>query len=63
MTRRSERWLAEQEAAVLEAVYELQSPPEPEDWRQWIMLEPDAVRALSSRLRSASSQPNRTTRG
>ena len=63
MTRRSERWLAEQEVAVLEATYELQSPPEPEEWRRWIVLEPDAVRALSSRLRSASSHRNRTTLG
>jgi hypothetical protein len=55
MSRRAERWVAEQEVAVLEAMYERQSPPEPEDRQQPIRLEPQTVRVLKSRPRSDRS--------
>jgi hypothetical protein len=63
MSRRAEHWLAEQEVAVLEAIYELQSPTERDDWRQPIRLEAQNVRALKSRLPSDPSQPNRAFTG
>ena len=61
MSRRAERWVAEQEVAVLEAMYERQSPPEREDRQQPIRLEPQTIRVLKSRLRSDPSQPDRAS--
>jgi hypothetical protein len=55
MSRRAERWVAEQEVAVLEAMYERRSPPEHEDRQQPIRLEPETVRVLKSRPRSDRS--------
>jgi hypothetical protein len=51
MSRRAERWLAGQEVALLEAIYQLDSPPEPLDWRQPTRLEAQTVRVLKSRFR------------
>ena len=45
MSRRAERWVAEQEIAVLEAMYERQSPPEPQDRHPPIRLEPQTVKS------------------
>jgi hypothetical protein len=59
MSRRAQDWLAEQEVALLEAIYELQSPPESEDRGQPIRLETQKVRAVRSRPPSDPSQPNR----
>ena len=63
MSRRAEHWLAEQEVALLEAIYQLESPPEREDPRQPIRLEMQTVRVVKSRLRSDPSQPDRTITG
>jgi hypothetical protein len=43
MSRRAEHWLAEQEVALLEAIYELESPPEPEHRQQPMRLEEQKV--------------------
>jgi hypothetical protein len=50
MSRRAEYWLAEQEVALLEALYELESPPEPFDRRRSTTLEAQTVRVLKSRF-------------
>jgi hypothetical protein len=50
MSRRAEYWLAEQEVALLEAIHQLESPPEPVDRRQPTRLEAQTVRVLKSRL-------------
>ena len=50
MSRRAEYWLAEQEVALLEAIYQLDSPPEPVDRRQPTRLEAQTVRVLKSRF-------------
>jgi hypothetical protein len=50
MSRGAEDWLAEQEVALLAAIYELESPAEPVDRRQPTRLEAQAVRVLKSRL-------------
>ena len=50
MSRRAEHWLAEQEVALLEAIYELESPPELVDQRQPTTLEAQPVRVLKSRF-------------
>ena len=39
MSREAERWLAEQEKALLETIHELDSPPEPEEAERSIRLE------------------------
>jgi hypothetical protein len=44
MSRRAELWIAEQEVALLEAMYQLPSPPEPEDRRQPISLKAQSAR-------------------
>ena len=49
MSRRAEDWLAEQEVALLEAIYHVESPPEPVDRRQPTRLEAQTVRVLKSR--------------
>ena len=49
MRSRAEDWLAEQEVALLEALYQLESPPEPVDRRQ-PTLEAQTVRVLKSRF-------------
>jgi hypothetical protein len=51
MSRRAEHWVAEQEVALLEAIYQLESPSEPEDRQQPIRLEAQRVRAPKPRLR------------
>jgi hypothetical protein len=48
MSRRAEDWLAEQEVALLEAIYQLESPPESVDRRQPTR-EAQTVRVLKSR--------------
>jgi hypothetical protein len=48
MSHRAEHWLAEQEVVLLEAIYQLESPPEPLD-RQPPRLEEQAVRVLKPR--------------
>jgi hypothetical protein len=58
MSRRAEHWLAEQEVALLDAIYQLESPPEAVDRRQRTRLEAQTVRVLRSRL--ASDPQNRT---
>ena len=63
MSRRAEHWLAEQEVALLEARYELESPPEREDPRPPIRLEAQTVPVVKSRRRTAPSQANRTIGG
>jgi hypothetical protein len=50
MSRRAEDWLTEQEVALLEAIYQLESPPEPVDRRQPTRLEAQTVRVLKSRF-------------
>lgn len=50
MSRRAEHWLAEQEVALLEATYQLESPPETVERRQPTRLEEQTVRVLRSRL-------------
>jgi hypothetical protein len=50
MSRRAEHWLAEQEVALLEAIYELESPPKPLDRRRPTRLEAQTVRVLKSRF-------------
>jgi len=50
MSRRAEQWLAEQEVALLEAIYQETSPPEPVDPRQPTRLEAQTVRVLKSRF-------------
>jgi hypothetical protein len=62
MHRRAERWLAEQEVALLEAIYQLESPPDREDPRKPIRVERQTVRVVKSRRRSDPSQPTRTIR-
>jgi hypothetical protein len=52
MSRNAERWLAEHEIAMLEAIYELESPPGPEDWR-----EPFPPRAQNLRRPNSPSNP------
>lgn len=63
MSRRAEHWLAEQEVALLEAIYQVESSPEREDRAQPIRLDAQTVRVLKSRQRSDPSQPNRTITG
>ena len=63
MSRSAEQWIAEQEVALLEAIYQLESPPEREDPRQPIRLEMQTGRIVKSRLRSDPSQPDRTITG
>ena len=50
MRSRAEDWLAEQEVALLAAIYQLEPLPEPVDRRQPTRLEAQAVRVLKSRL-------------
>jgi hypothetical protein len=50
MSRRAEHWLAEQEVAQLEAIFQLESPPEPVDRQQPTTLEAQTVRVLKSRF-------------
>jgi hypothetical protein len=49
MKRRAEHWLAEQEVALLEAIYELESPPEPIDGRRPARLQARTVRVAKPR--------------
>ena len=49
MSRRAEHWLAEQEVALLEALYELDSP-QPVDRRQPTSLKAQTVRVSKSRF-------------
>jgi hypothetical protein len=49
MSRRAEDWLTEQEVALLEAINQLESPPEPVDRKQPTRLEAQTVRVLKSR--------------
>ena len=58
MSSRAEHWLAEQEVALLDAIYELESPPEAVDRRHRTRLEAQTVRVLKSRL--PSDPQNRT---
>jgi hypothetical protein len=59
MSGKAERWLVEQEIARLEAMYQLESPPEePEDWREVIRLEAQKVRPSRSHPPTNPSQAN-----
>jgi hypothetical protein len=49
MTRRAEQWLAEQEVALLEAMFQLEPVPEVVDRGQRTTLEGQTVRVLKSR--------------
>ena len=49
MSRRAEHWLAERQVALLEAIHQLESPPEPEARRQPTTLEAQTVQVLKSR--------------
>jgi len=49
MARRAEEWLAEQEVALLEAIYQLEPTPEVFDRRPRKMLEVQTVRVVKSR--------------
>jgi hypothetical protein len=49
MSRRAEHWLTEQEVVLLEAIYQLESPPDPADRRQPPTLEAQTVRVLPPR--------------
>jgi hypothetical protein len=51
-------WLAEQEVALLETIYQLQSPPERDERRQPTLLEAQKARASKSRRPSDPSQAN-----
>jgi hypothetical protein len=50
MSRRAEHWLAEQEVALLEAIYRLESPCERLDRELPTTLEAQTVRVLKSRF-------------
>ena len=50
MMRRSEHWLAEQEVAVLEAIYQVESPPEFVDRRPRTTVEARTVPVPKSRV-------------
>jgi hypothetical protein len=50
MSRRAEDWLAEQEVALLEAINQLESPPDPVDRKQPTRLEAQTGRVLKSRV-------------
>ena len=63
MSRRAEQWIAAQEIALLEAIYQLDSRSEPEEPHQPIRLKVQSVRVVKSRLRRDSSQPNRPITG
>jgi hypothetical protein len=56
MSIKAERWLAKREIAVLEATYELESPPEEEDSMQRIRLQAERVRA--GKAPATASQSN-----
>ena len=49
MTRRAEQWLAEQEVALLEAMFQLEPVPEVADRGQRTTLEGQTVRVVKSR--------------
>jgi hypothetical protein len=57
MSRRAEQWLAEQEVALLEVMYQLEPPPEPEDRRPTIRLDTQKVRVVKLRQPSDPSGP------
>jgi len=57
MSSRAEHWLAEQEVALLETIYQRESPPERVDRRQPTKLEARTVRVLKSRLPSDCPSP------
>jgi hypothetical protein len=44
MSKKAERWLAEQEIALLERTYALDSPPEHEDEQEVILMEARKIR-------------------
>ena len=44
MSIKAERWIAEQEIALLERIYALESPPESEDTQEVIRVEARRVR-------------------
>ena len=50
MSRRAEHWLAEQEVALLDAIYQLESPPEAVVRQQPTRPEGQTVRVLKSRV-------------
>ena len=61
MSDKAERWLGEQEIAVLEQIYALESPPEHEDEREVIRVEALKVRLWRPGMHGP--QPDGTTGG
>jgi hypothetical protein len=55
MNDKAERWLAEQEIALLERIYALESPPEREDTREMIRVEAHKVRVSKPARNSSPS--------
>jgi hypothetical protein len=57
MNDKAERWLAEQEIALLEEIYALESPPAPEDPREVIRVEARKVRVYERATDPPSNGP------
>lgn len=55
MNDKAERWLAEQEIALLERIYTLESPPEREDMREMIRVKAHKVRVSKPARNSSPS--------
>jgi hypothetical protein len=56
MSSRAERWVAEQEVALLETMYAIDSPVEPEDERELIRVEARKVRLYKRETNSPSDE-------
>jgi len=57
MNDKAERWLAEQEIALFEEIYALESPPAPEDPREAIRVEARKVRVYKRAMDPPSNGP------
>jgi hypothetical protein len=57
MNDNAERWLAEQEIALLEEMYARESPPAPEDSREVIRVEARKVRVYKRATDPSSAGP------
>jgi hypothetical protein len=55
MNDKAERWLTEQEIALLERIYTLESPPECEDMRETIRVEAHKARVSKPARNSSPS--------
>jgi hypothetical protein len=58
MSQNAERWIAEQEIVLLEAVYELDSPAERDEWREPMLLRVEKVRVSKSRSAREPTTPD-----